>query len=75
MKETAEMVFWPKKSKDIERKAASCVICFKSGKNLKIIIPVSEVNREKNPITQPGKAVQLDFVGHLSLTTAINVLF
>ena len=57
------MVFWPNKIKDIERKTASCVTCFKSGKNLKTIIPVSEVNREKNPITQPGKAVQLDFVG------------
>ena len=63
MKETADMVFWPNKSKDIERKEASCVTCFKSRKNLKTIIPVSELNRDKSPVTQPGKAIQLDFVG------------
>ena len=63
MKETADLVFWPNKSKDIEKKAASCVTCFKCGKNLKTILPMSEVKRIKHPITQPGKTVQLAFVG------------
>ncbi len=63
MKETVDMVFWPNQSKDIEEKAASCITCFESDKNLKSILPVSEINREKNQITQPGKTIQLDFVG------------
>ena len=63
VKEMAESVFWPNKDKDIENKDKSCVTSFKSGKNLKTIIPVSEVNRDGNRVRLLGKSVQLDFVG------------
>ena len=67
LKELAKKVFWPGTDKDIEKKASACMTCFKSGKNLKPIIPNCTVNWLEDAYKKPGQQLQLDFVGPLTL--------
>ena len=62
MREICQRVQWESKEKDIAAKANNCLTCFRSGKNLKTMIPKTE----KNPLPSSktvGKQVQIVFAG------------
>ncbi len=65
MVEITEHVFWPSKWRDLEKKAADCLVCFRAGKNLKTWLLKSE--KKKLPASENVKdEIQLDFIGPLS---------
>ncbi len=45
MEHYLDNVYWPDKSGDIKKKVKECLSCFKAGKNVKAILPKTEVNR------------------------------
>ena len=62
MKELCERVHWETKEKDIAEKANNCLTCFRTGKNLKCMLPKTEINTL--PKTgKVGEEVQMDFAG------------
>ena len=62
MREICQRVHWETKSKDIAAKANNCLTCFRSGKNLKTLIPKTEKN--SLPVSKTvGEQVQIDFAG------------
>ncbi len=49
MTELTELVFWPGKRADLQKKASDCIVCFQSGKNLKTWLPKTEKNKLPTP--------------------------
>ena len=61
----ARPFWWPKLSKDIQTKCSACIPCKISGKNIKLQIPMTEINNLP-PVEKPNKEIQLDFIGPIT---------
>ena len=62
MKELCERVPWETKEKDNAEKANNCLTCFRTGKNLKSMLPKTEINSLPN-CRKVGDEIQTDFAG------------
>ena len=62
MKEMCERVHWETKERDIAEKANNCLTCFRTGKNLKCMLPKTEINTLPRS-RKVGEEVQIDFAG------------
>ncbi len=62
MEELCERVHWETKDKDITEKANNCLTCFRTGKNLKCMLPKTEINQLPKG-EKVGDEVQIDFAG------------
>ncbi len=65
MVDLTEHVFWPGKRRDLEKKAADCLVCFQAGKNLKTWLPKTEKNKLPASVNVNDE-IQLDFLGPLT---------
>ncbi len=62
MKELCERVHWESKERDIAEKANNCLTCFRTGKNVKSMLPKTEINVLPN-CRKVSDEVQIDFAG------------
>ncbi len=62
MREICHRVYWETKNEDISAKANNCLTCFRSGKNLKNILPKTEKDVLPKCKTV-GEQIQIDFAG------------
>ena len=60
MEHLTESVYWPGKTNDLREKAANCLTCFHSSKNLKIMLPFTEKKPPERANFRPEE-IQLDF--------------
>ncbi len=65
MVDLMEHVFWPGKRRNLEKKAADCLVCFQAGENLKTWLPKSEKNKLPASV-KVNDEIQLDFLGPLT---------
>ncbi len=65
MAEITENVYWPNKTRDLEKKAQDCVTCFRAGKNLHPRLPTTHKNPLPRPKT-PNELIQIDFLGPIT---------
>ena len=62
MAEITENVYWQSKTKDLEKNAQDCVVCFRAGKNLHPSLPTTHKNPLPRP-KMPNAQLQVDFLG------------
>ena len=58
----AKLVWWPHIQSEIVAKAQSCRSCTDKGRNLKPLIPKSQLG-SLPPLTEPNQEIQMDFAG------------
>ena len=71
MKELCERVHWETKEKDIAENANNCLTCFRTGKNLKCMLPKTEIKTLPKS-GKVGEEVQMDFAGRFLTRKARN---
>ena len=62
MREICQRVHWESKNKDIAAKASNCLTCFRTGKNLKTMLPKTKKNALPESKTV-GEQIHIDFAG------------
>ena len=64
MKYLAQYIWWPHINRQIYFHGKNCSECTSAGKNLKTVIPKSQIS-ELPPLSQPNEELNLDFAGPL----------
>ena len=64
MKYLAQYIWWPHINRQIYFHGINCSECTSAGKNLKIVIPNSQIS-ELPPLSEPNEELNLDFAGPL----------
>ena len=64
MKYLAQYIWWPHINRQIYFHGKNCSECTSAGKNLKTVIPKSQIS-ELPPLSEPNEEVNLDFAGPL----------
>ena len=64
MKYLAQYIWWPHINRQIYFHGINCSECTSAGKNLKIVIPNSQIS-ELPPLSEPNEKLNLDFAGPL----------
>ena len=69
----AKILWWPKKTNDIEIKVKNCTACLASGKNIKHQLP-KELYGNIEKLTDPGQKIQIDFTGNFQYEKIHEIL-
>ena len=68
----AESFWWPGLYSEIQEKSENCPSCRAAGKNLRTLLPTTEINRLET-LTEPNQEIQLDFAGPIKSETRGDV--